>query len=315
MLSLTRRGFLLAINSKNNPEDALEVIRTHEGMVLREDAFAAMRINWLPKPENMLSLAQELNIGVDSLLFIDDNPNERAIMRQALPEVLVPDLPTDPSLYRATVEGLPHLQKLTITEEDRGRTHMYQAKRKREEVRVGSGSVEEYLKSLEIVVTIGRADETSLPRIHQLFQRTNQFNLTTRRYAAGELEAVANDSACRLYSLRASDRFGDHGLVATALVRAENDLWIVDSFLMSCRVIGYGVETALLATISEDASAAGAREVVGEYIQSAKNAPARDFYSRHGFSEHGSEGEATRWWRSLSDEKTVVPKWIRREIT
>ncbi len=315
LLSLTERGFLLAINSKNNPEDALEVIRSHEAMVLREDAFAAMRINWLPKPENMKSLAEELNIGIDSLIFIDDNPNERAIMRQALPQVLVPEMPNDPSLYRPTVEALPQLQKLTITEEDRTRTQLYRAKRERDQTRHSAGSLDEYLESLDIAVSIGQVDETSLPRVHQLFQRTNQFNLTTRRYAAGELDAMANDPSWRLYTLKARDRFGDHGLVATALVRIENDSWIVDSFLMSCRVIGYGVETALLATLSEDAHTAGAKELVGEYIESAKNAPARDFYSRHGFAQLAAQGEATRWHRSLTGELTVTPKWVRREVS
>ncbi|UCF19809.1 MAG: HAD family hydrolase [Gemmatimonadota bacterium] len=315
LLSLTERGFLLAINSKNNPEDALEVVRSHEAMVLREDVFSAMRINWLPKPENMKSLAEELNIGIDSLIFIDDNPNERAIMRQALPQVLVPEMPNDPSLYRSTVEALPQLQKLTVTEEDRTRTQLYRAKRQRDQTRLGAGSLDEYLESLEIAVSIGQVDEASLARVHQLFQRTNQFNLTTRRYTAGELGAVARDPTCRLYALKARDRFGDHGLVATALVRTENGTWIVDSFLMSCRVIGYGVETALLATLSEDARAAGAKELIGEYIETAKNAPARDFYPRHGFTELGAQGQATRWQRSLADELTVPPKWIRLEVS
>jgi FkbH-like protein len=312
--ALTGRGFLLAVNSKNNPDDALEVIRSHEGMILREDAFSAMRINWRPKPENMLGIAEELNIGVDSLIFLDDNPHERELMRRALPQVLTPDLPADPSLYKATVEALPQLQKLAITDEDRTRTQMYQAKRQREQTRVSAGSLEDYLESLDIIVTIGQVDEASLPRVHQLFQRTNQFNLTTRRYAVAELEAVAQDRACRLYTLRARDRFGDHGLVATALVRSEADAWRVDSFLMSCRVIGYGVETALLATLSEDALAAGVNKLIGEYIETAKNAPARDFYSRHGFSQLDTRDGVTRWVASLTGASKTLPPWIRREV-
>jgi FkbH-like protein len=283
-------------------------------MILREDAFSAMRINWRPKPENMVGIADELNIGVDSLIFLDDNPHERELMRQTLPDALTPDLPADPSLYKATVEALPQLQKLAITEEDRIRTQMYQAQRQRKQTRVSVGSLEDYLESLDITVTIGQVDEASLPRVHQLFLRTNQFNLTTRRYAVAELEAVAADRACRLYTLRARDRFGDHGLVATALVRSETDTWKVDSFLMSCRVIGYGVETALLATVGEDALAAGAKKLVGEYIETAKNAPARDFYSQHGFSELDNKDGVTRWVASLAKASQTSPPWIRREV-
>jgi FkbH-like protein len=314
LLSLTERGLLLAINSKNNPEDALEVIRSHEAMVLREESFAAMRINWLPKPENMLAIAQELNIGVDSLVFLDDNPNERELMRQALPEVLTPELPSDPSLYRATVEMIPQLQKLVVTEEDLTRTRLYLAKRKREETRVTSTSLGDYLASLDIRVTIGRADDSTLPRVHQLFERTNQFNLTTRRYSAGELGTAATDPACRLYVLRAADRFGDHGLVATALVRIAPKRWTVDSFLMSCRVIGYGVESALLGVIADDAKVFGATELAGEYIPTPKNVPAKDFYPRHGFSEQQTEGGATLWLTEVDELGFASPQWIRTEL-
>jgi FkbH-like protein len=313
LLSLTDRGFLLAINSKNNSEEALDVIRNHEGMILREEAFSAIRVNWRPKPENMLSIAEELNIGVDSMLFLDDNPNERELMRQTLPQVLTPELPADPSLYRATVEALPELQKLVITETDRTRAEQYRAKRQREDTRISAQSLEDYLHSLEIAVEIGHADESNLPRVHQLFERTNQFNLTTRRYPAGELETLAADPDCRLYTLRARDRFGDHGLVATALVRAAAKRWTLDSFLMSCRVIGYGVETALLAAVSDDAQVAGATQLVGEYIESPRNAPAGDFYQRHGFAEMESTEGAMRWRLALTEQPTPCPPWIRMQ--
>ncbi|CAN5823249.1 HAD-IIIC family phosphatase [soil metagenome] len=310
--SLTERGFLLAINSKNNPEDALEVLRAHEGMLLREESFSAVRMNWQPKNENMLSIAEELGIGLDSLVFIDDNPKERERMRQLLPQVLTPDLPADPALYRQTIEALPQLQTLVVTEEDRARRQLYRAKRQREQVRVSTGSLEEYLRSLEIAVEIAPASESTLARVHQLFQRTNQFNLTTRRYAVGELAALAGDPAWRLYVVRARDRFGDHGLVATALAQAEGegDAWRIGSFLMSCRVIGYGVETALLATIHEEARMAGASALVGEYIETRKNKPASDFYARHGFSPAEVEGEVARWRMTL-EEEMAAPVWIQ----
>ncbi len=314
LLSLTERGFLLAVNSKNNLDDAIEVFRSHEGMVLREDSFSAMRINWRPKPENILAIAEELNIGVDSLLFVDDNPNERELMRQMAPDVLTVDLPDDPSLYRSTLEALPQLQKLVVTDEDKTRTELYQARRKREEAKVDAGSLEDYLRSLDIVVEIGQANESTLPRVHQIFERTNQFNLTTRRYQAGELAAFASDAVHRLYTLRAKDRFGDHGIVATALVRADGGCWVIDSFLMSCRVIGYGVETALLSKVSEDAVACGAQELVGEYIETAKNAPARDFYARHEFSELGTKDDVQSWKATLADKAMPCPDWVQVEV-
>ncbi len=313
LLSLTQHGFLLAINSKNNAEEALGVIRSHDGMVLREDAFSAMRINWRPKPENMLSLAEELSIGVDSMIFIDDSPNERELMRQVLPQVLTPDLPGDPSLYRASLEALPQLQKLVVTDEDRTRTRQYRAKREREEARLKVGSLDQYLVSLKIAVTIASGDDANLARVHQLFERTNQFNLTTRRYHTGELAKLAGDPDWRLYTLKAKDCFGDHGIVATALVRVAADCWILDSFLMSCRVIGYGVETALLAALGDHAQAAGASDLVGEYVETPKNAPARDFYPRHGFSEMGSTNGVTRWRRALTDGRVQWPTWIQLE--
>jgi len=313
LLSLTRQGILLAINSKNNREDALEVIRSHEGMVLREEYFSAIRINWLPKTDNMVSIAKELDIGLDALIFLDDNPHERELMRQVLPDVLVPDLPTDPSLYRQAIELLPQLQTLALTEEDRHRVEHYTANRHRKQVRVSAQSVEDYLESLRISVEITHATEASLPRIHQLFQRTNQFNLTSRRYEIDQLATFARDPAKRLYSLTARDRFGDHGLVAAALVFVEPGCWSVDSILMSCRVIGYGIETALLALLSNDARSAGANSLIGLYIESTKNAPASDFYRRHGFIPETPQDRLLRWHLDLTHATVSSPPWITCE--
>ena len=315
LLTLTERGILLAISSKNNPDDALEVIRGHEGMVLREEHFSAVRINWLPKSENLLSIADELSLGLDSFVFLDDNPHEREHVRQTLPQVLVPELPTDPALYRSTVEAIPQLQSLAVTEEDRTRVEQYRSKRQRDQLREGVETIDAYLHSLEIEVDISAVTEKTLPRIHQLFQRTNQFNLTTRRYDLADLRERATGNGWRLYGLRARDRFGDHGLVATALVRVDLNEWTVDSFLMSCRVIGYGVETALLSAICTDAVAAGAAAVVGEHIQTKKNAPARDFYERHGFALQEANDGTERWQRPLAPRGIAWPAWLKRRDT
>ena len=309
--TLADRGILLAIASKNNPEDALAALRTHESMVLREEDFSAIRINWRPKPENLASIAEELGIGVDSLVFLDDNPKERALMRQMLPQVLTPELPADPSLYRQTVERLPQLQTLRVTAEDRSRVEQYRAKGQRERVRVTTGSLEEYLRSLNIRVEITPASTETLPRLHQLLLRTNQFNVTTRRHDAATLEQMAGSPRWRVYALRARDRFGDHGLVAAAIVELQDSVWRIDSFLMSCRVIGYDIETALLAALCADAAAGGATHMVGEFIPTAKNAPARGLWSRHGFHPLAAANGIERFELTLADGLVSVPPWIQ----
>lgn len=309
--TLTEQGFLLAICSKNNEEDALQVIRTHEGMVLRETDFSTARINWLPKPENVRSIADELSIGTDSLVFLDDSPREREIMRQMLPEVLTPELPSDPSLYRSFLFSLPELQKLAVTREDRMRVEQYRTKHERERLRASAGTMTDYLRSLEITVVIAPGSAVTLSRIHQLFQRTNQFNITTKRYALGELEEFISSPSWRLYTLTARDRFGDHGLVACALVAVGDTCWRIDSLLMSCRVIGLGVESALLATLCTDAHAAGITRLVGEFIPTAKNEPARDLYRRHGFEKTGGFADGEEWILDPVKDRLASPDWIR----
>jgi FkbH-like protein len=308
--SLSARGILLALNSKNNPDDALEAIRTHEAMVLRETDFSAIRINWKPKPENMISIAEELNIGVESLVFVDDNPDEREQMRQLLPQVLTVDLPKDPALYRSVLEGLPELQTLAVTAEDRSRVEQYRTTRLREQAKLTVGGVGEYLRSLEIHVAIELASKQNAVRVAQLFARTNQFNVTTRRYDMADVGRFLEDSQRRLFVLSSRDRFGAHGLVALALVRIGSISWEIDSFIMSCRVIGYGIEGALLAHLSQQAHAAGVRDLIGEFIETKKNAPANDLYARHGFREVDARGEVHRWQLSL---RTPIPfpAWIK----
>jgi FkbH-like protein len=314
LATLAQRGILLAVASKNNPEDALEVIRKHESMVLRENAFSSIRCNWRPKPENLAAIAEELNIGLDSLVFVDDNPDEREMMRQLLPQVLTVEMPRDPSRFRATLESLPELQALTITEEDKARVGLYRAQREREAVKVSTGTLEEYLASLDVGVRIGPIDEAALSRVSQLFQRTNQFNITTRRHDSAVLQALLADPAWRTYTLRAGDRFGDHGLVAVALVQASGEAWRVESFLMSCRVIGYGIETALLASITNDATVAGAARLEGEFIATKKNPPARDVWARHGFSAGAPDSAGLELWTyDLAATGPIpFPSWIRR---
>lgn len=302
---LINRGFILAVASKNNEADALEVLRHHDAMVLRESDFVTRRINWRPKPENVESIARELNIGLDAIVFIDDNPDERELMRQLLPQVLTVELPRDASKYRRVLERLPELQVLRVSAEDRERTQLYHARRDREQARESAGSTADFLASLDIRVELGRSTRATAARVHQLFQRTNQFNLTTRRY---ELTAVErSDSEWIVYWLRAADRFSDHGLVAAAIVRAGGRQWRIDNLVLSCRAIGYGIETAMLAHIAREARSAGAAELVGEFIPSAKNAPAADFFERHSFIQEKTDG---MWVAQLDRCEMSAPSWV-----
>jgi FkbH-like protein len=309
LASLADRGILLAVNSKNNLDDVMEVFRDHPEMILTEDSFATMRVNWLPKTGNLVSIAEELNIGLDSLVFVDDNPHERELVRQLLPAVATPELPADPARFRATVELMPGLQTLAVTDADRARPGQYRAKRKRDQVRIAAGSVDDYLRSLDLRLRIARARDTDVPRVHQLFQRTNQFNTTSRRYSLEDVKTFAVSSAHRLWTLHAQDRFGDHGLVGVALVRRGTHDHTVDSFLMSCRVIGYGMETALLARIAADATADSVGRLIGEFRATAKNAPAKELFARHGFEAPDSRGQ--EWILHAERFATCqTPDWI-----
>jgi FkbH-like protein len=259
----------------------------------------------------MIGIAEELNIGLDSLVFIDDNPDERERMRQLLPDVLTVEMPRDPAQYRAVVERLPQLQTLSITDEDRSRAAQYQAIRLREQAKSTAGNVADYLASLEISVRIAKASRSVYARVAQLFNKTNQFNTTTRRYSAEDVERFAADPDLRLWVLYSNDRFGDHGLVAVALVRCGPTRWVIDDFLMSCRVIGYGIESTFITFIANRARAAGARELVGEFIETKKNVPASDLYARHGFTRTDASSALQEWVLPLSDE-IPFPDWIVR---
>ncbi len=310
LLALYNRGVILAINSKNNPDDALQVLREHPYQVLREEHFAALRINWQSKVQNLIELAKEINIGLDSMVFIDDNPVEREQVRQALPEVMVVDLPKNPRLYRATLERLQVFDVLSLTPEDMRRGEMYVGKRKRAELERSTASLEDFLRTLDLKVRVKLVDDFDAPRVVQLIGKTNQFNLTTRRYTDAEVREFRDSPDARVYSMAVRDRFGDEGVVGVAIVRIDGDAWIIDSFLMSCRVIGRNVETAFLARIVADARSSGAKRIIGEYIPTKKNAPAKDVYERHGFTNIGTEDDVTRWVLDLASQDIKVPEYI-----
>jgi FkbH-like protein len=315
LLNLTRRGILLAVCSKNNHDDVLPVLREHKHMVLREEHFSAMRINWRSKAENLAEIANELNIGLDALVFIDDNPIERELVRQMLPEVLTVELPRDAAQYRLTLEELSDFELLVLTREDELRVGQYAANRGRQALERSSGSLEEYLHSLEIRVDIAPAAPAHVPRLVQLFNKTNQFNTTTRRYQTPDVERFITSPGHRVWVLEASDRFGQHGLVGAAVVRQADTGWIVDSMLLSCRAMGLAVETALLARVAETARTHDIDRLVGEFIPTAKNGPSADVFQRHGFRLEGETDAGQVWVLDPRIQRIKIPTWISATAT
>ena len=283
MLDLYQRGIILAVCSKNNFDDAMEVIEKHPGMLLRPKHFAALRINWTDKSHNLRELAAELNIGIDALAFIDDNPAERALVRSQLPEVTVLEIGEDPMTYADTLRQAPVFERLVLSVEDRNRGRMYAEQRQRVELKSSSGSLEHYYTSLEMKADIKQVVPSTLARAAQLTQKTNQFNLTTKRYSEQQISAMAEDPCWSVHTIRVTDRFGDSGVVGLMISHAAAGTWEIDTFLLSCRVIGRTLETAMLATLAEEARKSGAGKLVGWFRPTKKNAPAKDFFAEHGF--------------------------------
>jgi FkbH-like protein len=287
LLKMHDAGILLTIASKNNPDDALEVLRDHPSMVLKQEHFAAVRINWQDKATNVRELADELNLGVDSFVFLDDNPVEREWLRRALPAVLVPDLPPDPVDRPSFLRQAPAFQRVTVTEADRARAETYAVQAHRTELRSSASSFEEFLASLEQEVTIEPLQPQSLARAAQMCQRTNQFNLTTRRYTAAELEGMLRSAESEVHVLSVKDRFGDSGITGLGILKLNGDSAEVDSLLLSCRVLGRRVEDVLLHVLAERARERGLRYLVGRYIPTAKNLQVASFYPQRGFEAVG----------------------------
>ena len=308
LLDLQRQGILLALCSKNNEAEVLDVLREHTGMLIRESHLAAYRVNWDDKASNIRALASELNIGLDHMLLIDDSPHERAWVRQQIPELRVPELPSDPSMYANWVGSLPSLIVLQQTAEDSQRTRQYQDSRSREAYRGSVGSVEDFLRGLGLRVDVAPVDEDSLTRVVQLLAKTNQFNLTTRRHDESTIRRRIGAGEWRVYTMRVRDRFGDFGLTGVAIVEPGRAAWHIETFLMSCRVIGKSVETALAAKIAEDARAGGATTLSAEFLDSGRNQVAAQFLSAHGFTQ----AQDGRWTRSLGVAGPEWPSWIAR---
>ena len=307
--SFTQRGVLLAVNSKNNPDDALKAIREHPCMFLKEEHFCSLKINWKNKVSNFMEIARELKIGLDAMVFLDDDPRERALIRQALPQVLVPEMPKDPSEYGRLLSGLNDFEMIQFTEEDTKRTGFYLAQREREQFKENFQSLEDFLWNLEIEARISTITEKDLPRITQLMQRTNQFNMTTRRYTVNELKEFLNSSH-HLFAIHVKDRFGDSGAVGSAILKKQGRDCVIKAFLLSCRVLGRGIEDYFMNHLYQTAKGEGAERLVGELIFTEKNPPARDFYRKYGFTLLKQEVGRSEWIYPLNGNQPKPVAWI-----
>ena len=319
LLTLSQRGILLALCSKNNSEDVWPIFDTHPDMALRRKDFAASRINWQDKASNIREIAHELNLGLDSFVFLDDNPVERGLVRQSCPEVMTPEMPRDPAQYTRLLRSLDVFETLSLTEEDLRRGELYREQQSRREFEAGAkpavdapGDLTAYLAGLEMQVTLAPATPFTLPRIAQLLNKTNQFNMTTRRLTEAQVQARASaPEEWGIYAVSVADRFGDSGLTGAAIVKKSSNVWEIDSFLLSCRVLSRGVEDALLVYLLNQARNAGVFHLRGLFLATAKNSPASGFYARQGFEQVG-EDEST--WELRLDAPEAAkdfPDWLQ----
>jgi len=290
-------------------EDALEAIENHPFMILKKEDFATMRINWQDKASNIKEIAKELNIGLDSMIFMDDSPVEREWVEKSLPEVLVVDMPSDPSYYVDTLYSIAELHRLYISEEDKKRTEMYASQKKRDELKDSSSNILDFYESLNMEAIIKDIDDFSFNRVVQLINKTNQFNLTTRRYSEAEISKMQNNREYRIFTLELTDKFGDNGIVGVMIIKLNTEYAVIDTFILSCRVMGRTVETALLAVIAEIVKENDVNILQGEYLPTAKNKPVIDLYSNHGFKDIHNDNHL--WEIDLSKNDIKAPKYIK----
>lgn len=311
ILALRDTGILLAAASKNNAADVEDVLTNHPSCLLKREHFSAFEVHWEDKATSLRRIATSLNIGLDSLVFFDDNPAERAWVKEQLPEVTVLDVSTNILSYSSTLADCGCFDLTSLTTEDLSRSQLYAEDLQRRELQTHTGSLEDFLRGLDMTLTFGQADEQTLPRIVQLLGKTNQFNLTTRRHNAADLKAMLHAGGIILWA-KLRDRFGDNGLIAVGIVLPEDAAtWRLDSFLMSCRVIGRGVETALLAALVQSAKNRGAQSLIGEFIATQKNQVIADFLPNNGFT---MESGVNARYQKMLNEDFYSPSYFKVEF-
>jgi FkbH-like protein len=315
LLELNRQGIILAVNSKNNIKDVREVWNKHLDIVLKEEHFAAFRINWNNKADNIREIAQELNISLDSMVFLDDNPLERELIKSCIPEVITPDFPEHPYMLLDFFKKITeqYLAIYTLTEEDKIKTEQYKANILRANIQCSFTNMEDYIRSLDIVLNITEVNDLTLSRVAQMTQKTNQFNLTTHRYTDTDIKNKLN-SGYRIFILSVSDKFGDNGITGVCIVKSSRNKADIDSLLLSCRILGKGIEKIFVEYVMKTLQSEGIIEVSSLYIPTVKNSQTSDFYEKIGFTLENENDEHIKYYKSdlskmtieLSDNYTLI---------
>jgi len=289
-------------------EDALNVINNHPHMILKEENFAAMEVNWNDKVRNLKSLASQINIGLDSMVFVDDDNYNREMVREFLPEVAVVNLPKEFSEYVSTMNDLDYFSTLKITDEDINKGKMYAQEKQRKNLQEKSTDLTEYLEALRMECVIKIDDKENIQRIAQMTQKTNQFNMTTKRYVEKDITNFIDDENTFVLTLSLSDKYGEYGTTGLAIVKNDSK-WFIDTFLLSCRILGRSAEEALMSEVISLAKLKGASEVFGSFIRTQKNVVAEDAFESLGFKKN--DDETFNWKFSLKKE-LPFPKSIKR---
>jgi FkbH-like protein len=310
---LSRRGIILAVCSKNDEATALLPFQDHPEMLLGRSDIACFVANWNDKATNIRGIAKELNIGLDTMVFLDDNPFERNLVRSELPMVSVPELPEEPALYPRRLAEAGYFEAISITADDTARTRQYQAKVARDSLRTVTTDLDGYLRDLEMELRWAPFDRLGLQRIVQLINKTNQFNLTTHRYTEVEVASLVDDTEALTLQLRLIDRLGDNGIIGIVIGRKTSAEEIgLDTWLMSCRVLGRSVEKATLNIVTDEARRLGAKRLRGTYLPTSKNGMVNDHYLNLGFQESGFSEAGVRQWTLELD--TFTPYAVRMAI-
>ncbi len=296
-LSLRHRGVVLAVSSKNEDEIARSPFRQHPEMILREEHFAVFQANWNDKPSNIRAIAEELSLGLDSLVFVDDNPFEREMVRKSLPELAVPEMPEDPALYARTLAAAGYFESSVFSEEDRRRAGYYEGNSRRAILQKQTTDLKDYLASLQMEIVFQPFNVVGRARIAQLINKSNQFNLTTKRYTEEDVARMAASPEYFTLQVRLVDIFGDNGMISVVVCRQTSAFrWEIDLWLMSCRVLGRCVENMVLREILEHASRHGIRNLVGSYLPTPRNKLVEQHYSKLGFTLLEKHDDGSTVW-------------------
>ncbi|RSV43553.1 HAD-IIIC family phosphatase [Sphingomonas sp. ABOLE] len=314
-LALRARGVVLAVSSKNTDSVARGPFREHPEMLLREDHIAVFQANWSDKATNIKSIANELSLGLDAMVFLDDNPMERDLVRRMLPQVAVPELPADPALYVRTLMAAGYFETIAFSEEDRKRADFYQDNAKRVALQASAGDLDSYLASLNMEIFFAPFDAMGRKRIAQLISKSNQFNLTTRRYTEADVAELEEDPDVFTLQVRLTDAFGDNGMISVIVCRPHgDDAWEIDTWLMSCRVLKRRVEQMVLRELVEVARRHGKKRLVGVYIPTDRNALVVEHYAELGFTQVATDATDGRtvWELDTATEVPEAPMTVHR---